>query len=70
MAQRVDLLAKFHATRERHNLDLRPMSFHETDHLPEDGMDASPKVQVFLDEKLSRGGPAPLCACTQEHQEN
>lgn len=28
VAQRVDLLAKFHASRERHNLDLRPTSFH------------------------------------------
>lgn len=28
LAQRVDLLAKFHAARARHNLDLRPMTFH------------------------------------------
>lgn len=48
----------------------KPMSFHVTDHLPEDGMNGSRKVQVFLDEKVSRGDQPPLCACIQEHQEN
>lgn len=71
MAQKEDFLAKFHATREKHDQDLTQVSLLKSlclsivpDHLPEDGTDASQKVQAFKDEKASREDQAPLSACT------
>lgn len=47
MAQKEDFLAKFHATREKHDQDLTQVSLLKSlcfsivpDHLPEDGTDA------------------------------
>lgn len=71
VAQKEDLLAKFHTTREKHDQDLTQVSLLKSlrlsivpDHLPEDGTDARQKVQAFKDGKASREDQAPLSACT------